>query len=87
MTAGKAFQFCVTYKRTTEFRRLCDTLRNHLANLNKYASCHCHAIVYGVDATTSALRSSQLQMHVSPQFLDSKGPYAILLCAQVPRAA
>ena len=36
MTAGKAFQFCLTYKRTTEFRRLCDTLRNHLANLNKY---------------------------------------------------
>ena len=35
MTAGKAFQFCFTYKRTTEFRRLCDTLRNHLANLNK----------------------------------------------------
>ncbi len=36
MTASKAFQFCLTYKRTTEFRRLCDTLRNHLANLNKY---------------------------------------------------
>ena len=35
MTAGKAFQFCVTYKRTTEFRRLCDILRNHLVNLNK----------------------------------------------------
>lgn len=36
MTAGKAFHFCLAYKRTTEFRRLCDTLRNHLANLNKY---------------------------------------------------
>ncbi|KAK9813797.1 hypothetical protein WJX73_010183 [Symbiochloris irregularis] len=36
MTATKAFQFCLTYKRTTEFRRLCDILRNHLANLNKY---------------------------------------------------
>lgn len=35
MTATKAFQFCLTYKRTTEFRRLCDILRNHLANLNK----------------------------------------------------
>ena len=35
MTAARAFGFCLTYKRTTEFRRLCDILRNHLANLNK----------------------------------------------------
>ena len=38
MTAARAFQFCLTYKRTTEFRRLCDILRNHLANLNKYGT-------------------------------------------------
>lgn len=38
MTATRAFQFCLTYKRTTEFRRLCDILRNHLANLNKCAA-------------------------------------------------
>ena len=37
MTAARAFGFCLTYKRTTEFRRLCDILRNHLANLNKCA--------------------------------------------------
>ncbi|GBG79223.1 hypothetical protein CBR_g29275 [Chara braunii] len=36
MTAHKAFQFCLHYKRTTEFRRLCEILRNHLMNLNKY---------------------------------------------------
>ncbi|XVF41821.1 hypothetical protein PTKIN_Ptkin01aG0311300 [Pterospermum kingtungense] len=36
MTAHRAFQFCKQYKRTTEFRRLCEILRNHLANLNKY---------------------------------------------------
>lgn len=29
-------QFCLTYKRTTEFRRLCDIVRNHLSNLLKY---------------------------------------------------
>jgi translation initiation factor 3 subunit A len=34
--AGRAFAFCQTYRRTTEFRRLCDILRNHLANLVKY---------------------------------------------------
>lgn len=28
-------QFCLAYKRTTEFRRLCDIVRNHLANLLK----------------------------------------------------
>ncbi|KAF7093300.1 hypothetical protein CFC21_095720 [Triticum aestivum] len=36
MTAHKAFQFCKQYKRATEFRRLCEIIRNHLANLNKY---------------------------------------------------
>ncbi|KAL0534808.1 hypothetical protein IC582_029102 [Cucumis melo] len=36
MTAHRAFQFCKVYKRTTEFRRLCEIIRNHLANLNKY---------------------------------------------------
>ncbi|XP_057502922.1 eukaryotic translation initiation factor 3 subunit A-like [Actinidia eriantha] len=36
MTAYRAFQFCKQYKRTTEFRRLCEIIRNHLANLNKY---------------------------------------------------
>lgn len=35
MTAARAFQFCLHYKRTTEFRRLCDILRNHLQNLNR----------------------------------------------------
>ncbi|KAL1833496.1 hypothetical protein ACET3Z_003147 [Daucus carota] len=35
-TAHRAFQFCKQYKRTTEFRRLCEIIRNHLANLNKY---------------------------------------------------
>jgi translation initiation factor 3 subunit A len=35
-TAHRAFQFCKQYKRTTEFRRLCEIIRNHLVNLNKY---------------------------------------------------
>jgi translation initiation factor 3 subunit A len=36
MVAARACQFCLTYKRTTEFRRLCDIVRNHLSNLLKY---------------------------------------------------
>ncbi|KMZ75452.1 putative Eukaryotic translation initiation factor 3 subunit [Zostera marina] len=36
MTAHRAFQFCKQYKRATEFRRLCEIIRNHLSNLNKY---------------------------------------------------
>jgi len=31
-----ALEFCKVYKRKTEFRRLCDMLRQHLGNLQKY---------------------------------------------------
>mgnify|MGYP003386285636 CR=1 FL=1 len=31
----RAFKFCKDYKRVMEFRRLCDTLRMHLSNLQK----------------------------------------------------
>eukprot|EP00741_Cyanophora_paradoxa_P015296 tig00000194_g14765.t1 len=37
-TAKQAFEFCKKYKRNTEFRRLCEILRTHLANLSKYAN-------------------------------------------------
>lgn len=33
----RAFTFCVSYKRTSEFRRLCELLRSHLANIQKRA--------------------------------------------------
>lgn len=33
-----ALKFCRVYKRRTEFRRLCDMLRLHLGNLQKYGS-------------------------------------------------
>jgi translation initiation factor 3 subunit A len=38
ITAIGALQFCSTYKRRTEFKRLCDLLRNHLQTLQKYGS-------------------------------------------------
>lgn len=37
-TAHQAFNFCRTYTRKTEFRRLCDLLRNHLQNIAKYSN-------------------------------------------------
>lgn len=36
LTAIRALEFCAEYKRRTEFKRLCDLLKQHLDNLKKF---------------------------------------------------
>ena len=59
-TAHQAFQFCLKYTRKTEFRRLCELLRNHLQNAAKYQQ-QVHAINLSDPDT--------LQRHLDTRFM------------------
>lgn len=59
-TAHQAFQFCLKYTRKTEFRRLCELLRNHLQTAAKYSQ-QVHAINLSDPDT--------LQRHLDTRFM------------------
>jgi translation initiation factor 3 subunit A len=59
-TAEQALEFCDKYIRKTEFRRLCELLRNHVQNAAKYSS-QMHAINLNDPDT--------LQRHLDTRFL------------------
>jgi len=59
-TAHQAFQFCMKYTRKTEFRRLCELLRNHLQTAAKYSQ-QVHAINLSDPET--------LQRHLDTRFM------------------
>lgn len=59
-TAHRAFSFCSKHARKTEFRRLCELLRNHLQNAAKYQA-QVHAINLSDPET--------LQRHLDTRFL------------------
>ncbi|KAL2271765.1 hypothetical protein VTJ83DRAFT_1136 [Remersonia thermophila] len=59
-TATQAFDFCLKFTRKTEFRRLCELLRNHVQTAAKY-SAQMHAINLSDPDT--------LQRHLETRFL------------------
>ncbi|GJR88994.1 leucine-rich repeat protein [Tanacetum coccineum] len=61
-TAHRAFQFCKQYKRTTEFRSLCEIIRNHLANLNKFVTEAFRSVedIYGLTSMVKKMPKSSL---------------------------
>jgi translation initiation factor 3 subunit A len=56
-----ALQFCRTYKRRTEFRRLCDMMRMHLGNLQRYGGVNA---VPGEAADGSAKPNNKVRIRI-----------------------
>ncbi|KAJ3925815.1 MAG: hypothetical protein NXY57DRAFT_796319 [Lentinula lateritia] len=72
--AQKAFRFCLINNRKTEFRRLCETLRLHLANVGKYAAQQRELHAAGGAATSAGHHQinlgdpDTLQRHLDTRF-------------------
>jgi len=77
--AKRAFEFCLKYKRTAEFKRLCDILRTHLANLIKYKDQQ------GRDKTDLTVPATW-EMYVDVRFEQLKTACALELWAEAFRS-
>jgi translation initiation factor 3 subunit A len=59
-----AFEFCLRYQRTTEFRRLCEIIRNHLNNIGKTSSTQSGPIPNAINLNIP----ESLQIHLETRF-------------------
>jgi len=63
--AGRAFTFCSAFARPVEFRRLCDVLRAHLANLAKYRDARDRPDLSNPDTVAAMLATRFDQLRVA----------------------
>ena len=75
-----ALNFCQTYKRRTEFRRLCDMLRMHLGNLQKYGAINIS------EDTTKPNNKVKYKRGTTNQFLLLDPSISSSLCVSSPDA-
>uniref|UniRef100_A0A7S3PZF8 Eukaryotic translation initiation factor 3 subunit A n=1 Tax=Chaetoceros debilis TaxID=122233 RepID=A0A7S3PZF8_9STRA len=74
LTAGRALNFCSEYKRNVEFKRLCDLLRMHLQNLQKYGSFAAMAKIEEGGKPNNRVRgwegwtSESIELHLQTRF-------------------
>lgn len=77
-TAMLAFEFCQKFARKTEFRRLCELLRNHVQNATKYQS-QMHAInISDPDTLQRHLDTRFQQLNVAVELNYGKRLFAVL---------
>ena len=63
-TSVKAFEFCRKFERKTELRRLCETLRQHLSNLQRAAATNNTSRLRGWEGWTQ----EGVEMHLTTRF-------------------
>eukprot|EP00190_Bangiopsis_sp_CCMP1999_P004750 CAMPEP_0198730810 /NCGR_PEP_ID=MMETSP1475-20131203/26383_1 /TAXON_ID= ORGANISM="Unidentified sp., Strain CCMP1999" /NCGR_SAMPLE_ID=MMETSP1475 /ASSEMBLY_ACC=CAM_ASM_001111 /LENGTH=975 /DNA_ID=CAMNT_0044493675 /DNA_START=31 /DNA_END=2959 /DNA_ORIENTATION=- len=93
--AKRAFQFCQRYNRFSEFRRLCDILRQHLNGLLKYPRSNTNDVqISNAETTQHFLETRFLQLQTSVELRNWQEAYRtiedihmlISIAKRMPRA-